>query len=1126
MKITLQFLKLCCMAALLAPMGSMAQQSTAMADSEVNAKLTMNVVKKPLENVLASVGKQTGLGVHYDRSEINSEKLVSITCKNLPVKQVLAEITDQTGLHFSVYKNNLIVTGGSAPTASPDQQSTAVVQKITGTVIDSTGMPLIGVSVTIKGTTNGGQTDVNGQFSINANPGDVLVFTYIGYVTKEVTVGNETTLKVTMKASANALSEVVVTALGITKSAASLSYDQQTVSGKELEVAKDPSFVNSLDGKVSGLQITSSSSGAGGSTKVVLRGNKSIYGSSNVLYVVDGVPLNSLTSTQPTGVFSYGADGGDGISNINPDDIESISVLKGASASALYGSAAENGVILITTKKGKAGKATLTFTSNTTFDRPVLLPKLQDEYARGDNDTTNNTSINSYGARQAAGSPNLNPADYFKTGVTTANSFTLSTGTEKNQTYISFANTHANGIDPGNTFDRDNITVRNTAKLLDDKLTLDISGSYIWQNTNDRPISGTYFNALTSVYLFPRGTDFNQYKNYESYDPTRNIDLPNWITPYTNSGSGGDDPQNPYWVQYKNPTAQGLNRLLASVTAKYDLNSWLNLQGRVKLDKADLASSQELYAGTTLLLANPAGGYNYSSNGQNQVYADLLLNANKQLSSDFSINGTLGVSIQDNQNSSLGFGGRLGNIDNYFNVTNVILTNGDPFNQTNKTEAQTQSAFASVDFGYKKFLYLDVTGRNDWSSALAYTLNSSNDSFFYPSVGLSDVLSSMFKMPDAISYAKLRASYTIVGNSIPAFVSTPAQYTLSSGFLNLNLTKPLGNLKPELTHSFEIGTEWRFVNDHITLDATYYHTNTYNQLFNVPTTTASGGYASQYINGGNVMNEGFEGDLGYNGHISKDFSWNTNFTFSYNHNQVIALYTDNTANPPNVIQEFTFNNSFNAYGLEARVGKPFGEIYVNDFQRDASGNIVVNNGLPQLINNFQDFKDAGNANPNWILGWTNTFRLQQFDLAFTVDGRFGGVVVDMTDAYLDQYGVSQASATARDQGGVLVNGARMDAQTYYSVAGGREGALSNYVYSATNVRLREASVGYTFPGKAFNNKISSLRIAFTGRNLFFFYLKAPYDPETTLSTDNTLQGLDLFGQPSTRSLGFNISAKF
>ncbi len=1102
--------------ALLAPVGTIAQPEAATPMYYPDTTLTMNVVKKPLENVLASLGKKTGLDIHYDRNEFNTEKLVSINCKNLPVKEVLAEITDQTGLHFELFKNKIIVSGGNV---APQRD----IQKVQGTVKDSTGMPLIGVSVSIKGTTQGTQTDINGQFSLDATAGNVLVFTYIGYVTQEVTVGSGATINVVLKTDSHSLQEVVVTALGITKSAASLSYDQQTVSGKELEVAPDPSFVNSLDGKVSGLQITQSSSGAGGSTKVVLRGNKSIFGSSNVLYVVDGIPLNPLTSSQPNGVFSYGADGGDGISNINPDDIESISVLKGASASALYGSAAANGVILITTKKGKAGKTVVTFNSNTTFDKAVLLPKLQSEYGRGDNGVTNPGSINSYGAAESPGTPNLNPASFFNTGVSAINSFTLSTGTEKNQTYISYGNTHTDGIEPGNVFNRNNITVRNTSKSLNDKLTIDLSANYIFQNTNDRPTSGTYFNPLTSIYLFPRGTDFSPYKNYESLDPVRNIYLPNWITPYTNSGSGGDDPQNPYWIQYKNPTTQGLNRLLATVLAKYDITSWLNIQGRVKVDKADQTSSQELYAGTTELLAGPTGGYNYSSSGQNQVYGDLLLNVNKDLSGDFNINGTLGVSIQDNQNSSLGFGGHLGNIDNYFNVGNVILTSGNPFNQTNKTEAQTQSAFASVDFGYKKYLYLDVTGRNDWASPLAFT---NSYSFFYPSVGLSDVLSSMFKMPDFISFSKLRVSYTDVGNSIPAFVSTPAQYTLSSGFLNLALTQPLETLKPEITHSFEIGTEWRFDHDHITFDATYYHTNSYNQLFDVATSTASGGYASQYVNGGNVKNEGFEGSLGYNGNISSDFHWTSNFTFSLNRNKVLALYTDNSSGTPNVITEFTFPNTVNAYQLEAVVGKPFGEIYANDFLRDASGKIVVSGGLPQLINNANQDVDVGNSNPNFMLGWTNSFRFKRFDLAFTIDGRFGGEVVDMTQAYLDAYGTSQASATARDQGGVLVNGTRIDAQTYYSVVGGRSGALAQYAYSATNIRLREASLGYTIPGSAFNNKIQNIRIAFSGRNLFFFYLKAPYDPETTLATDNTLQGIDLFGQPSTRALGFSVSAKF
>lgn len=991
---------------------------------------------------------------------------------------------------------------------------------IKGTVKDETGLALPGVSVLIKGTTTGTQTDANGHFTLDAGPGDVLVFSYVGYISKEVVVGNNTNFDITLVPNSKNLNEVVVTALGIKKNAASISYDQQTVSGRELTVSKDPSFVNNLDGKVSGLQITQSSSGAGGSTKVILRGNKSIYGNNNVLYVIDGVPLQGLTGGQPNGPFSYGPDPGDGISNINPDDIESVSILKGASAAALYGSAAANGVILITTKKGQSGKPVVTFSSLTTFEKAVKVPVLQTTYARGDTGVTSASSINSWGAKQAAGMVNSQPSSFFRTGNNFVNSFTLSTGTDKNQTFISYANTHDNGIEPGNTFDRNNITVNNSTKMLNDKLTVGENVSYIFQNTVDRPGIGTYFNPLTSTYLFPRGTDFNQYKNYEAYDATRNLDLPNWITPYNNPGIGGDDLENPYWVQYRNPNDQGLNRLLATITAKYDITNWLSLQGRVSLDKATQTSSQELYAGSTTLLSGLSGNYTYTSSGSNQVYSDLLLTANKDLSSDFNINATLGASIQDNQFSSLGFGGKLGNIPNFFNVTNLVLTNGNPFNQTTKEENQTQSLFATVDFGYKKFLYLDITARNDWTSTLGYT---NGNSFFYPSVGLSDVLSSMFTMPDFISYSKVRLSYSDVGNGLPAYAAI-SQYPLTNGSLSFNLTAPFPDLKPEKTHSFEVGTEWRFIHDHITFDATYYRTNTYNQLFNVPATVA-GKYANYYVNGGNVENYGFEGSLGYTGKLGSDISWNSTFTFSLNKNKVIALFTDQSGAVHN---EFEFNNAFDSYSEQARVGKPYGELYALDFQRDAQGQIVLVNGVPQLAtsaNGVFGYKDVGNPSPRFSLGWTNSFKVKQFDLAFTVDGRFGGTVLDMTQAYLDEYGVSQASATARDK----TDGSQTSlagVEKYYQVMGGRTGALANYAYSATNIRLREASLGYTIPGTAFNNKINNIRIALTGRNLFFFYLKAPFDPETTLSTDNTLQGIDLFGQPSVRTIGFNISAKF
>ncbi|HTD39742.1 MAG TPA: SusC/RagA family TonB-linked outer membrane protein, partial [Mucilaginibacter sp.] len=946
------------------------------------------------------------------------------------------------------------------------------------------------------------------------------VFTYVGYLTKEVTVGSGDTANVVLTPNSKGLNEVVVTALGITKTQASLTYDQQTVSGKEVQTVKDASFVNSLTGKVAGLDISSSSSGAGGSTKVVLRGNKSLTQNNNVLYVVDGVPLNANTTGQPNGPFAYNADGGDGISNLNPDDIESMSVLKGASAAALYGSQAANGVILITTKKGKAGKTSVDFSSSTTFQKPFSLPKFQSEYGQGDTVTAANpNSLYAWGPKQSGGFYNVK--DFFQTGNLLINSLSVSTGTDKSQTYLSYANTSSKGIEPVNSYYRNNFSIRNTSKIFDDKVTLDASANYISQKTTDRPTSGTYFNPLFGLYLFPRGANFQQYQNFEVYDPTRQIMVQNWPKSFQNPSFS----DNPYWTQNRDVNTQGLNRILGSLSAKWDIASWINFQLRGKLDRTDFKNDQKISATSSSILTGPTGNYNYSQQTNTQVYSDALLNLNKKVG-DFNFSGTLGASIQDNQAYGNGFNGYLGIVPNYFNAANVDQLNPKTsFTQTVTTTAQTQSLFFSAEAGYKDILYLDITGRNDWSSALAYT---STSSFFYPSVGLTNILSKTIAMPDWITYSKLRVSYSQVGNSIQSYISTvPVQYSESGNKLSLNPNQPFPGLKPEKTKSYEGGMEWRFFNDHLSFDVTYYHTNTYNQLFQVAAPTSSG-YNSFYINAGNVQNSGFEGSLGYNGDIASGLKWNSTVTFSKNNNKIIALFTDYSTGVPVVHNRFQLPSSFDSYSLEARVGQSYGEIYARDFQRDANGKIAVDaNGKPVLEGSDPaGYTDVGNSNPKFLLGWNNTFKYKGIDLSFLVDGRFGGKVVDMTQAYLDYNGDSQVTAVARDNGGVTINGQHFTAQNYYQAIGSRQGALAQYAYSATNVRLREAALGYTFGGSVFNNKISSLRVALTARNLFFFYLKAPYDPDVTLSSDNGLQGIDLFGQPSVRSFGFNISARF
>jgi TonB-linked SusC/RagA family outer membrane protein len=1099
MKITLHFLKICCLVVLLAPVGILAQPATASPVNEQPSTLTINVVNKPLENVLASLGKQTGLDVHYDKNEINAAKLVSLNCKNLPVKDVLAQITEQTGVHFSVVKNKLIV--------SPNVASAQGLQKITGVVKDATGETLVGVSVSIKGTTTGAQTDVNGAFTLNANPGDILVFTYIGYISQDVTVGTDAVINVTMKPDAKQLTEVVVTALGITRESKTLSYGVQTLKGNELNAVKDPSLVNTLSGKIAGAQITKSSSGVGGSTKVVLRGNKSINGDNNALFVIDGIPMPRLESGQIASAFG-GMDRGDGIENLNSEDVESITVLPGSASAALYGSQGANGVILITTKKGLSGKTVINFSSNTTFENPFQLPSLQNSYGQssaGANDSWATTKL---------GTPSsFDTKSFYNTGKTYTNSLSIQTGTKTNQTYFSFESTNATGIIPDNKLDKYNFTVRNSSQFLNDKLTLDVSANYINQNVDNRPNQGFYYNPIVPLDIFPRGVDFNQYKtNYEVYDPVRNLYAQNW--PYAVSDIAT---QNPYWIVNRNTNQDRLSRLLGTISAKYVITDWLNIQGRVKVDRSNDLFEAENFATSTTTLVGAKGGYTYNPNGVTQTYADFIANFNRKFK-DFSITANLGASLQNTQNTGSNTSGNLLNFANVFSITNIDYTRVHPTQYSDRF--QTQGLFGTASIGYKDELFLDVTGRNDWDSSLAFT---PKDNFFYPSVGLNAVLTQMFKLPDFVSFAKLRANYTDVGNGAQAIpYATNPSYSISNGTVNAIGAAPFTKLKPENTHSYEIGTDWRFLNDKLTFTLNVYESFTKDQIFPI-VPSASTLYSLYYINGGNVRNQGLEATAGYN-LKSGDFSWRPSVNFSLNRSKIIDVleYNDPVTGAPVSVPYVTLSTDF--FDSRVQKGGSYGDIYSQTLEKDASGKYITDaNGLPIRSS---DYSKVGNYNPNFLLGFQNQFNYKNFSLSFLIDAHLGGQVVSMTNAVLDQFGTSAATAQARSNGGVDVNGKKVDAKSYYDIIDGRNGIAAEYVYSATNIRLRELTFGYTIPGAVFNNKIRNLGISVIARNLFFFKNDAPFDPDAALSTGNGLQGLDIFNLPTIRSVGFKISAQF
>jgi len=986
---------------------------------------------------------------------------------------------------------------------------------IKGVVKDETGAPLAGVTVAIKGTTTGTQTDVNGAFSLNAKAGDVLTISYIGYVSKQITVGSENFLSITISTDTKNLNEVVVTALGVKRSEKSLAYANQEVGGDKLNAVKTDNLMNNLNGRVAGVDISPSSSGVGGSVKVILRGSKSFAGSNQPLYVIDGVPItnNSNSNGQPGGTYGGSPDGGDGISNLNPDDIESMTVLEGASAAALYGSQAANGVILITTKKGKAGKAEINLSSSYQTDVISYKPEFQNEYG----ETPNGNQ--SWGPKLSSPATADNVGQFYQHGSNLTNAVNFSAGSEMAQTYFSYANTYAQGVQPTNNLNRNNFTFRETGHFLNNKLTVDVNTNYISQKIENTPGEGFYFNTLPGLYLFPRGVDITPYKtNYGVPQPARNgLLTQNWV-------ANEDIQQNPWWILYKNPNRSNRDRLLINSSVKYEFNDWLNLQVRGNVDRTNDIVEQDLYSGTNPVLTQGLNGsFGRGVQTVTQLYGDAILNFKVPMkSSDFKIDGFVGASITDDNTVGQLFGQGTGLlIPNVFIEQNVLTSGASNVTDLAANHNQIQSIFESVSFSYKTWAYLTLTNRTDWSSTLAFT---NKVDYSYPSVNLSLILSDMVKLPTFFSYAKLRGSYAEVATTVPVY-DTNLISTNGSGGVTLVNPVPNPLLKPTNTKSWEAGTDLRFLDNRLTLNYTWYKSNSYNQFIQY-SPGASSPYTTGFLNAGNIQNTGMEVKLGYDVFKSQDgFNWNTALNYSYNKNLIVEL---NPAAPTSNI-ELTGAGA-NAYESVLVKGGSYGDIWGVKYERNAAGQIMVGtNGAPI---NDGIFKKVGNPNPKFQLGWENNFSYKRFSLDILADGKFGGQVMSMTQMTMDGYGVSVATGQARDAGGVTVNAVdpdgkavtKVDAQTWYAGQGGRSGIAEPYMYSATVVRLRSASLGYTLPVS--NSWIKSVRLSLIGSNLIYFYKKAPFDPEITMSTANGLGGVDVFNQPTTRNYGASVNLTF
>lgn len=1024
------------------------------------------------------------------------------------------------------------------PAIDISQQDT----KITGTVEDEFG-PVAGASVVIKGTTNGTMTDMDGHFTLEGvKKGDIIQISFIGFATQDIPYTGQTALNVKLEEDAQKLDEVVVTALGMKRDKKALGYAMQELKGDELLSSREPNLANSLSGKVSGLQIVRSSNGVGGSSKIVLRGNNSLTGSNQPLIVVDGTPMDNFTGGVDDVWGNSGADMGNGLSDINPEDIESMTVLKGASAAALYGSRAGNGVILITTKSGKKNEGLgITVNAGITTESIFLKPDMQNSFGQGSVGAYDNQSRLSWGpkaegqtvtdwmGRQVPLRTYDNIDAFFNTGTSFNEGISFQQNIKGTSVFSSINRSDDAGITPESKLNKTNITLRATTFLDEaEKWKVDAKVNYINLNAHNRPIQGVNpSNAFNTIYNLPRSLNVADFKN--SVDEDGNMIW--W--------DASKNPQeNPYWVTKYRQNNDTRNRLLGNIALKYAPTNWFNVELRGGTDYYTTTKNEKVYAGGN---TTPSGLYSEGSETFYENNYSFLATANKdnlidRLGGFVTFGGNLMIQRRTKMNASAG---EL-LVPNLFSLNNGI---NKPTVTSELIRRKMNSLYGSLQLNWDGYLFLDITARNDWAS----TMSKANRSYFYPSVSLSGVISDMVpklggQMPEWFTFAKVRASYAEVGNDLDP-------YQLYNNFTvgkdeNGNTTAAPGNVlydsnvRSELIKSWEAGFDIRFFNNRLGLDAAWYKTNATRQLLNLPMDPFSG-YSSRKVNAGNIQNEGVE--ISLNGLIldnPKGLSWNSTAQFSLNRNKIIDLY------PGVTLYDI---KTLDAIQIVAVQGSYYGDIYGQTFQRVEDKNdpnygkiIVGEDGLPLITTGKSK---VGNQSPDWMLGWTNSFSYKGFNLSFLVDFRIGGDLYSATASNL---------YTRGNAAGTVVNGERQDFivpnsvvqtpngytenkvpvthQNYWERIGstGNYGLPEMYTYDATNIRLRNITLGYDF-NKAMlkNTPFQRLRLSATCNNVWMIHYNLPgIDPESVSATNTNATGFENGAAPTSRSFTFNVTVGF
>lgn len=1091
--------------------------------------------------------------------------------------------------------------------------------EVSGKVTDSGGMGIPGVNVMKKGTQDGVVSNDSGEYSIKANKGDILVFSFIGYKSSEVEV-SLATHNVVLESDMVEIDEVVVTALGIKKQKKALGYSVSELKGEGISSSKETNIINSISGKVAGVQISKSSTGVGSSSRIVIRGNNSFKGNNQPLFVVDGIPIDNSTMGQPTAGDEYdgdsGFDMGNAAADINPEDIESISILKGANAAALYGSRAANGVVLITTKKGTARKGIgVSVTSSVMFEQAYLFPEFQNEYGKGrigtirgkygpDFVATDGLDINRLGDDKTWGAkmegqdyykwdreftkskyesqPNM-VEDFYELGKTFNNVVSLSGGNDKMTSFLSLGRMTNKGIIPTSELERTTINLRTTVQL-SKKLSFDGKVTYISQEAHNRANASGGGSMAWLMNTMPRSVSIDDLKNYEygPFDPAKiPAAIPESIRgrrdPRTNSrfywwsegspvvASDVGSFMNPYWILHKRPNDDKKDQYQGFVSLTYKFTDWLSLMVRTGQDYYTISSS------TKYSYYDKAGWEGRMSESEmtvKELNSDFLLSANKKITEKINLSGSFGGNTMKNERSHQGYSSNKFVIPNFFHPSN--FKEGGLISKS-KYEKRVNSLYATAQFGYDNFWFVDFAARNDWSS----TLPSNNRSYFYPSVSSSIILNDILNLDKEIfSFVKLRGSWAQVGNDTDPYQLTPYYYTSKFNgevSASINSTLPLANLKPEITTSYEFGADLRLWKGLANIDFTYYKSITKNQIVSTESPTSTG-YSSRNMNAGEIQNSGVELMLTLNPIRNKDFDWSMSVNFAKNNSEVIDVLGDENIDFLNIATISGFG-SYNAY-VRAIKGKPYGALVGKKIQRNNEGLAILDaHGIPLAT---EDYHVMGNYNPDWTAGISNTLKYKNWSFNFLIDIKHGGEIFTRTGKTMNRAGTSKESVAGRDafynspeflalpdgkarsslrsaSGGVDLwtkgnavfsdndlpkdangnqIGGDVNSKVYvspriYHEEMFKRGIMDDAVKDASYVKLRELSLTYKLPSAwAKKAKLAGASLSFIGRNLFIFHKNTTHiDPEAGYNNGNA-QGVEANSLPSTRTYGFSVNLKF